>query len=349
MYAVGTRHPEPAKLQVMTDQIILKPRALALASDGSAPDWVQLTPAGPTIHARDGRVFQLNNPEAVVAAFHENEADLPIDVEHASQERASKGLDAPAYGWIKDIEVREGALWGEVDWTAQGEEWVTSKAYRYLSPAFFHETDTGEMLAIIGAGLTNGPAFKMAALARAENSQLQKEDTMLEELLKELGLAKDASKEDALSAISTLKTDVATAKSALPDATKYVPRAQYDATVAQYDTTAAELKKLQDADAERGEAALLEAVEAGIEGGQILPASKDGFLATAKTMGLDDFKTFVDGLPKVSVARETPKTKTDTGVSTAGLSTEELAVAKALGQSPEDFAAAKAAEEGKAT
>lgn len=61
-------------------------QAVALNAEGdAAPEWVQLLPAGPSIMARDGRRWRMSNPQGVVAAFASNNADLPIDYEHADR------------------------------------------------------------------------------------------------------------------------------------------------------------------------------------------------------------------------------------------------------------------------
>lgn len=81
--------------------------ALALNVEGdTAPDWIQLTPTGPEIQGRDGRAWTLTDPDAVVAAFRANGADLPVDFEHATQVKGEKGEAALAIGWIKDLAIR---------------------------------------------------------------------------------------------------------------------------------------------------------------------------------------------------------------------------------------------------
>lgn len=308
---------------------------LALASEGAAPDWVQLTPAGPDIPARDGRRFRLTDPDRLVRAFEANEADLPIDVEHASETRANNGLDAPAYGWIKRMEVRQGAVWGQVEWSAKATEWIADKAYRYLSPTFLYDKDTLEMLAIRSAGLTNGPAFKMTALARAEDTLKTETAAMSEKILKELGLASGASDDDAVSAIQALRQSVATAK-AQPDPDKYVAKAHYDAT-------AAELKRLREADEVRIAQAQEALVDGGIKAGKILPVTRDDFVATAKAVGAERFEKMVAAMPVIGTAQAAPTSPVDGGVATGGLSAEEIAVARALGQPVEHMAVAKKA------
>ena len=53
----------------------------AFAPDGGAPAWVHLFPEGKMI-GRDGRIFDLADPGALVLAFQSSGVDLPIDCEH---------------------------------------------------------------------------------------------------------------------------------------------------------------------------------------------------------------------------------------------------------------------------
>lgn len=108
--------------------------ALALNSANSVtvPDWILLIPAG-TVVGVDGRSWVNDQPNNVVSLFNNRQLDLPIDWEHATEVRAPKGLDAPAAGWIQAMEVREGAVWGCVEWTAAGVNCISSKSY---SPAW---------------------------------------------------------------------------------------------------------------------------------------------------------------------------------------------------------------------
>jgi phage I-like protein len=144
------------------------PCSISLSADNKAPEWIQVIPAGPDIEALDGRTFQNTDPAAIVAAFENHPIDIPIDWEHATQRKAPKGEKAPAAGWIKRLEVRDGSVWGRVDWTPQGAADLASKEYRYFSPAFGHNL-AGIILSLVSGGLTNEPAFVMQAVARADS------------------------------------------------------------------------------------------------------------------------------------------------------------------------------------
>ena len=71
----------------------------------------------------DGRPPFEVTPESLadmVKAFGERGTDLVIDYEHQSL----KGGQAPAAGWIKDLEVREDGLWAQVEWTGKVEKYL---------------------------------------------------------------------------------------------------------------------------------------------------------------------------------------------------------------------------------
>lgn len=298
---------------------------------GAAPDWVQLIPAGPQVSGRDGRAWRVTNPSAVVAAY--DPAKKPqIDIEHASQLKAPKGEPAPAVGWIEAIEVRGGALWGRVDWTAEGASLVTTRAYRYLSPAFRFDPSTGEILQIVSAGLTNNPNLAMAALnARSET------DTMDKAVLEALGLKADATTADAVVAINALQKarDTALNSAAHPDPEKFIPKADHQLALNRIATFEADAKT-------RTEADIVATVDAAVAAGKVAPASKDYHLASCRAEGgLERFKAYVAAAPVIAGGATPPK-KAD--ADPVALNAEERQVCAIMGMKPEEFAAQKAAQ-----
>lgn len=138
---------------------------------GTPPDWVQLLPDGPNVVGLDGRNWLNDSPDRVVAAFQARNRPLPIDWEHATETRATIGLEAPAAGWINRMEARGGAaIWGNVAWTTRAAQQIVSREYRYLSPVFIYEKESGRIRAITSAALTNTPNLTMAALNRPSAS-----------------------------------------------------------------------------------------------------------------------------------------------------------------------------------
>jgi phage I-like protein len=145
----------------------------AIDNYSTAPEWIELLPAG-DFAGRDGRgPFRLSNPTEVIAATAglRMAAGLPIDYDHATDFAAPTGRPAPAAGWIRAIEVRDGALWGKVEWTSHGKRAVVTHEYRYISPVFEYSPD-GEVQRLLRAALTNNPNLYLTAIsARAARGE----------------------------------------------------------------------------------------------------------------------------------------------------------------------------------
>jgi len=136
---------------------------------GRAPEWVHLLPPSGQIKGRDGRVFELVDPGALILAFQSHGADLPIDYEHQNDKPAAKlNGPVPAAGWIKELKAENSGIWGRVEWTATASELIGRKEYRYLSPAFFHNKATGQIVGLKGAGLVHDPNLYLTALANQD-------------------------------------------------------------------------------------------------------------------------------------------------------------------------------------
>lgn len=303
--------------------------AIALAAEGGAPEWVQLLPRGPVVAGRDGRRWRLDDPQVVLNAFRDNAAPLPIDWEHAQDLRAPNGEEAPAAGWIEELEARNGEVWGRVSWTERGARAVAAREYRFLSPAIRFRP-TGEIVSVKGAGLVNHPNFHMTALNR-EGSNMDKE------LLKALGLSETATVADAIAKVTADRQALETAlnRELTPDLTKFVPRADFD--VALNRATAAE-GMLAEQKKQALETAINSEIDAAVAAGKIAPASKDFYLATCRADGgLDRFKAFVAGQPSHFAPTKTegdPKTQT-------ALNAQEREVIEMMGVSEEAYLKAR--------
>lgn len=300
---------------------------------GTAPEWVQLTPPGPAIVGRDGRGWKMSDAAAVAARF-DPAKEPQIDIEHASELKAPNGDPAPAVGWMKEIAVRDGALWARVEWTAAGREMVAGKAYRYLSPVFTYSPDSLEVDAILSAGLTNSPNLEMAALNSALPPQMER-DPMDPEVLAALGLPATATAAQALTAINALTAarDTALNAARMPDPAQFVPRADHELALNRIRTFEAD-------QAAAREAAIVAAVDAAVAGGRIAPVSRDYHLAACRQEGgLDRFAAMVAAAPVIA-----PPSGLDgqqPGAKTGPLSSEELAICRMFGTTPTAFAEAK--------
>lgn len=176
--------------------------ALPDAAEGAVPDWVQLTPVlNGEIATFDGRgPYQLKDAQAVIAASLAHERGILIDENHATDLAAPTGKEAPARGWIKEMQAREDGIWGRVEWTKAGRDLVADKAYRGISPVMTLHADKKTVRMIPRASLVNLPNL------RGINA-LNQEQTMapMAKMAAALGLAEDASEDAILAAIKALK------------------------------------------------------------------------------------------------------------------------------------------------
>lgn len=155
--------------------------------------------------------------------------DFVIDYEHQSEE----GVIAPAAGWFDEIFLKEDGIYAHVKrWTEKAKNFILSGEYRYLSPVFVlngPDKETGEIIPLRfkSSTITNIPFIdSIKPLTANENSQnnhqqhfiiltdlqtqTKGEITMLEKILGLLGVAKDATFEQASDAIASLKTSAET-------------------------------------------------------------------------------------------------------------------------------------------
>ncbi len=138
----------------------------------TVPDLIELIPAGPAIIGADGRQWINDTPDRIVSAFTARIHPMVVDYEHASEHRAPQGLDAPAAGWIDRLEIRNGAIWGHVEWTAQARQRIESREYRFISPVFTFEKTNNRIWALQSAALTNQPNLNLTALNQRELQSL---------------------------------------------------------------------------------------------------------------------------------------------------------------------------------
>ena len=169
----------------------------------AAAQWVHLFTHGDLL-ARDGRRFVLSDAAAVVerTLARAGKTHLPIDYEHQTDRAAANGKPAPAAGWISQFAVRDDGIWALVEWTAKARAMLASREYRYISPTFMADQETGAVRVILRAALTNNPALELTALASAHNGESSMKLPI--EITKALGLAETASVADAVTAIKGL-------------------------------------------------------------------------------------------------------------------------------------------------
>jgi len=169
------------------------------------PEWIQLTPAGrfETFDARGP--YEVTDPQAVIEASFAARGEIEIDVNHASFTAAKAGGEAPARGWIVEMQAREDGIWGKVRWTKEGARLVADQAYRRISPVFrLAHPGSNRVVAILNASLVNRQNLRgLAALNFEEEERM----SFLKQLAGVLDLGADATEEQVTTAVNKLKED----------------------------------------------------------------------------------------------------------------------------------------------
>ena len=312
--------------------------ALHRTAEGQAPEWIQILPAGVELRGRDGRTFRNPRPETLVEAFAAHAGPIAIDYEHAQHHLAPQGIEAPAAGWIEAVELRDGQLWGRVEWTPKAKASIEAREYRFFSPEFAFAAASKDIVEILGGALVNRPNFVMTALNNRQDPP------MLKEIAAALGLPEAATVGECVMGIAALKAEKAVAvnAAATPDLTRFVPRADLETALNRATTAEAALAAVKTADAET---AITRAVDEAIRAGKVAPASKDYYLAACRAEGgLDRFRAHVAGLPSHFAPSGLDKRDPEAGTGApAALNAEERAVCRAMGIPEDKFAAHLAA------
>ena len=342
-------------------------RALAVevCGDGrvaTAPDWIQIFPAGPNLAALDGRDFLMSDPQAFVDAQRVSKArPILVDYDHLSAFNPEAGGDQTASGWIEALEVRNGEVWARVAWTVHAARQIADRQWRFVSPEFRVDRASGEIATLDAVALVNRPAFEMTALARANttNPEDTPEDTpgdrpMLKEIASAPGLAEDATQSDtqktaqetawAAQAAAQAATRTATrtaTPSTTPSTRDFMPRADYDRVLARAEAAEGELARARER-ARRDEVETL--IAAAVSAGKIAPVSKDHYvaLAMAGADGFEQVRQLTATLPRIAdPSKLDDKAASAKGAirgSIRGLSDADREMCACLGVSEEEYA-----------
>ena len=333
------------------------------------PGWLRLLPLG-QVNLVDGRPPFEVDPEsltALVRAFGARGTDLVIDYEHQSL----KGGQAPAAGWIKDLEAREDGLWAQVEWTGKAGEYLKRREYRYFSPVLRIDPESRRPQELMNMALTNVPAIQglsplvakwggealtagnlreeqAAALPDGSPSQETsireacKEEVELAEGLKaRLGLAPESPEGELWQKSVELFRDLAQDLGLPDEATASQLKGGIAALLAggeQVQTLQEELAALK---AQLSEETTARVVEEAMLAGKISPAQKDWALSYCR-QDPESFKIYVDKAPRVVPVGERLNLGEERHRQDQGLTPEELAVCRTMNLTPEAYSQAKA-------
>ncbi|MBP7517182.1 MAG: hypothetical protein KA768_05060 [Desulfobulbus sp.] len=315
---------------------------------GDLPERVQLIPAGAVV-GRDGRQWVLDDPQQVVDRFIEQGTELPVDIEHSTELRAPKGEPAPAAGWVHQLEVIDGAIWGAVNWNETGRGLVGGKQYRYLSPVILYNPGDGSIKGLTSVALTNRPNLHLPALnfenmgsvpekgsgpANNQGDTTPEEQPMLKAVLAALGLPEDATEATAVNAVKELNTKLASAMNAQPSLEKFVPRADYDQALTRATNAEQGLAEIRKA---KLDSEIQAAIDGALAAGKITPATVDYHRAQcSQEGGLERFAAFVAAAPAIGDPSGLDGKEAPAGAK--ALNAEQRQVMEMFGNTPEDIA-----------
>ena len=340
-----------------------------------APSSITIWPGRGEVRTQDGRgPWKLDAAESVIVASLKAVAGnvLPVDIDHGVHV-PGHGRTGRAVGWISALKVdaASGAVQADVEWTDEGRQLVTSRAYRFVSPTFASDK-AGRVRAFLGVALVNSPAItelpKVASAiqgagANPKSPLSAQENAMTEEELAKLRTALGLDEKAEGTAIVTAAEKVSAAHAVLVTAARKVAVAagQDELTVETATGIAAKLKA-SDADPDpakyvpigtfeelkvevaglkqaNADDAATTVVEDAIKGGKVIPAQKDWAMNYAR----QDLAGFRDYLAKTPVILSGGRTgvAADLPKGSEGLTELELQTCKSMGLTVEQFKQAK--------
>ncbi|WP_083627919.1 phage protease [Salinicola sp. MH3R3-1] len=345
------------------------PVAVCSLRVSASDDLTRLIPAG-TFTAPRGSLegqgpWHLDEAHArsIIDLAAARSTDIVIDYEHQTLLAERNGQPAPAAGWVdpRSLEWRSDGLYGRVKWTAAAKAAIGDDSYRYLSPVFPYDAQSGDVLDLLHVALTNTPAIDTGAITELAAARMSsgrnphdQEVTTVdrEKLIAALGLASNATDEQIDQKLAALKAgneDATALRQALgaeadakpaeavaalkagvtpsqPDMTQYVPKAVFD----EQQTALAALRTGSNDTELKG------LIEDGLKDGRIPGQATADWL---KGQGLAACKAYLDGAPAIAALRGASQTqgKPPKDEKPDALSETELAVCRASGISPEDY------------
>jgi phage I-like protein len=313
----------------------------AASSVNELPEWLLLVPAG-HIQGRDGREWFSDSPDQVIAYNRSLDRDIVFDFEHSTALKAPQGEPAPASGWIKaaELEVRDGAIWGRVDWNEAGRTALNKEDYRYYSTAFLYDAE-GRVTGLHHVALTNRHnLFELPALNSELTHPSEKDSSMKIALAIAVALglnAETATETDVVTAIGTLKTqnEQLALNREQPNPEKFVPVATHELALNRANEAEGKLATAAKAQLTADSEALVD--KAIKVDKKIHPADRDHYLALcAEEGGLERAKGIFERLHAV-LPGESGLDGKQAGKDNVALNSEQQVMADAFGNSPEEL------------
>lgn len=259
------------------------------------PEWIPALPISDTIEGIDGRSWKLSNPQAFVDAYNSRPYKIPVDINHAIQRRGKNGDPSPAVSQGNELKIEGDQIWLRTPkWNQAGQSALNADEYAGISPVFDYDLDTGEIVRLLTVSLTNLPNFPDLAL---NDEELKEGVFMDEELKEELGLASDASKEQVLKLVKTLKQ--AANQSGTKTNIDTVPAEEHRSVVAKYNQALNDKgvleEKLQLIEKQKRDSEVDAMIDEAVKAGKVSPAAREHYVALCDTdEGFESTKKIIE-------------------------------------------------------
>ncbi|MES9873149.1 MAG: phage protease [Candidatus Sedimenticola sp. 6PFRAG7] len=278
----------------------------------------------------------------VIARVAARRNDLVIDYEHQTLKSDDNGQPAPAAGWVSPVSLEwregEGLFARSPDWTDKAAAHIAAKEYRYISPVFIYDPESGEVIDLLHIALTNAPAIdgmqtvgERAAATFGLFNQPQEENPMNEELLRLLGLDPDANEEQAVAAVTALLQQVTDGETAIAAARAETPNTALEAIQGLQSEVAALTAKINDNE-------VSDLVDIAMSEGRLVPAQEQW----ARDLGKHDIASLKGYLASAQpfAALTGSQTEGKQSLDEDGkpvLSETQLAVCSQMGVDPDEY------------
>lgn len=326
---------------------------------------VQLLPAG-RFHALDGRPADVPDrnwyidaalAQRLIAAAQARTNPFAIDYEHQTLAAEKNGQPAPAAGWWRNASMvwREGlGLFATgVQWTEKARAMIAAGEYKFFSPVFKYDKQTGAVTEILMGAVTNYPALDgMEALAaraaarfdsdQPDRNKPDQESEPMKALLKLFGLKDDATETEVIAAATAMKAKndelmaknqelgqaVATAKAQIPDPAKYVSIDAHTKLAGDFAALKGDLEARD----------LGATIQTAINEGRLAVAEEQWARDFAKSHGFAALKASLEKRPVIAALKRTQTGGLPPAGNAAGEMDETaLAVCRQLGVEPEAY------------
>lgn len=343
----------------------------------TASGEVQLTLAGRFV-GRDGRPMDAPGwfmdaalAAKLIAAADARTTPYVIDYDHQTLLAKENGKPAPAAGFFKKLEWREGVgLFAiDVEWTENAKDYIASGEFKFISPVIGYDKATGNVVALYMAAITNNPSIdgmnevllSTAALHFDLSQTSLTTETVMEQLLIDLrwmlnlpvGATADEIKVHLQKLIDQIKTDPAATAAASFDLAAHLQAqgaqvAALNAQIAQGANTPDPAKfvavgvmqalqtQVAQLSTELTTKNVNEVVVAALNANKLLPSQE----AWARAWGAKDLtalQSYIASAPSIAALSSMQTTTAPPGKPSTSLTENQAALCAVMGVKHEDF------------